>query len=152
MDFSTRLREALDEINARKQGNQGNQENQVIAINITATDVTATLETISPASGKWLDPRPDLDADVIEWQILMSMVDNMELYHMLDSMREIGTKLERSKTKFRLAPHIDPTGSTGFESMEQYEQMRDHLLKFKTEINDLMVKLHYRCNPREVSK
>lgn len=141
MDFSTRLREALDEINARKQSNQ-----------VTATDVTATFETIFPTSVKWSDPRPDLDGDVIEWQILMSMVDDKELYHMLDSMRQIGTLLERSKTKFRLAPYIDSTGSTGFESIEQYEQMRAHLLKFKTEINDLMIKLHQRCNPREFSK
>jgi hypothetical protein len=136
VDFSTRLRQTLDQINKPLPS-------------ADEADVTATFfDTISPASIKWSDPRPDLADDADEWKQLMAMVDQAELHSMLDTLREIGTTLERQNTMYRLRPVIDPSGAKGFEDLEQFNAMRKHLMPYVGTLEGLMMQLHRRCGGR----
>lgn len=132
MDFSTRLRQTLDQING---------------VNVTATNLP---ETISLASVKWSDPRAtDLPDDSAEWCMLMELIgQHAELFNMLDSFRAGGTTLQRGKSKYILKPIIDPTGKTGWESEQDFKDMTKHLMPWVGTIDAAMMQLHKRCDPR----
>jgi hypothetical protein len=116
---------------------------------VTDTNVTATNEqTISPTSVKWSDPRPDLTDDAEEWQLLMAMIEDRELHSMFDSLREVGTILERQQKMYRIRPMIDPIGKRGWESIEQFNEMKRHLMPFVGTVEALMMQLHRRCGTR----
>lgn len=132
MDFSTRLRQTLDQING---------------VNVTATNVP---ETIFPKAGTWSDPRAtDLSDDSLEWCVLMELIaEHKELFNMLDSFREGGTTLQRGKSKYILKPIIDKTGKTGWESEQDFKEMTKHLMPWVGTIDAAMMQLHKRCDPR----
>lgn len=132
IDFGTRLRQTLNQINAK---------------HVTATSVPAT---ISPMSGIWSDPRSaDLPDDTSEWCELMNLIaEHTELCEMLDTFRRAGTILVRGKAKYMLKPIIDETGRTGWESEQDYKDMTKHLMPWIGTIDAAMMQLHRRCGER----
>ena len=76
------------------------------------------------------DSRPDLKEDhhLWEWIIREAQKVNMDLAGVLDGLRCGGTRLKKVKGQWVLRPDVDPTGKVAWESVEEYEKMRDEYL------------------------
>lgn len=120
LDFSERLKQAIEEVNRKK-------------------EELSTIEEIKP----WMDPRAlDLSNDSIYWIDLMKLVSKYdELWSMLDTVRCAGAVLVRDHRTFRIKPIIDETGKRGWESMSEYDKAKEQLMKFQVTLTAALLEL-----------
>lgn len=78
------------------------------------------------------DPRPDLQEDHQLWCRLLELAmerHGEELAGILNGFRCGGTRLKKGKTSYLLRPDIDPNGKVAWESVAEYEQMKNKYLE-----------------------
>lgn len=147
MNFSERLRQAIEQVEYGKRLNDLRSHEQVTVENVTATSAQ---DTIVPMPGEWIDARSaDLPDDSQLWYQLMALVQHdKELFAMLDSLRESGTTLQKQTTMYKLVPVIDATGKYGYVSEDDFNDMTRHLEDKKETLTMALTQVHRRCAGR----
>ena len=87
------------------------------------------------------DSRPDLKEDHPQWEWIIREAQKVsaDLAGVLDGLRCGGTRLKKVKGQWVLRPDVDPTGKLAWESVEEYEKMRDeYLMPHKDRVVELL--------------
>lgn len=144
MNLSDVLRKTVNEINSKNQ--MKFVEELVSDTNVTVTNDLIIYEpkTIAPASGKWFDPRQeDMPSDSHLWSHLMEYVQKEQsLFDTLNTIRGVGATITFEKNTYVIKPRIDPTGDTGWETEDMYNQIKKqelmpHIVLIKEALTDL---------------
>ena len=91
------------------------------------------------------DPRPELSEDSALWSTLLEIafkVDPVKLHGKLHFLRAAGTRIKPGQKGYVLRPDIAGPGGNGWESMQEYEEVkREWLMEHKGQIAKLLSQL-----------
>jgi len=102
------------------------------------------LDAVDEIGEKIKDPREDLKQDSKLWFILLqkAYAKNHDLYCELCGFRCMGTRLKKTtKGRYVLRPDIDPTGELAWKSQEDYDQAKQRLQPYSSQIAKILEEL-----------